>query len=149
MYKKCSRCNKRYFELEEDLRIKLLKPGDLWEIEEGIKLYGGFIQKTEYSLIGGNRIDLLCFKTPELIIIELKKYIAKPDVFGQILNYILISREEHSSFGFGSIRGIILAHRISEKLKNLVSQYQNERIDLKEYFIDYRDRIRIGNSICK
>ena len=156
MFEKCLRCNKQFFKFEEDLRICLLKTNNLRKIEDRIKLVWGFIQDTEISLEKGYKADLLCYKGKELIIIELKNYKANYDAFGQILHYILLIENYHlkkmlRSFKFTSIRGFVLAHRISDELRNLVMKYQNciPKIDLKEYYIDSDNQIIIDDSVCE
>ena len=46
---------------------------------------------------------------------------------------------------------IVLAHRISEDLRDLVMEYKDAipRIVLKEYYIDLENQIIIDDSICK
>ena len=86
-----------------------------------------------------------------MIIIELKNYNANYDTFGQILHYILHSKKYHNSFRFDSVRGIVLAHRISQELRDLVMEYQHcvPKIDLKEYCIDSNNQITIDDSLCE
>ena len=132
------------FGKEEELRTYLLKPSNMWKVEDRLTHIGGNIREklTEFNVGLGKKIDMLArSKDNELVVIELKLHKADYKAFGQILCYILLIKSLRIQKGYKEVRGIILANEIDDSLKKIVEEYKHwrtqikdiPRINLKEY----------------
>ena len=137
----CKACNNRYYDKESDLRKELSKFKNLNLIENKLRLVLQHLWQPDKEIaLGNERIDLLCYKQSELFILELKRYRGSYKAFAQVLSYMLQIKKKLPGLikHYKKIRGVIVAHHITESLADLVSEYQKilPRIDLTEYHVD-------------
>lgn len=122
----------REFAYERDLQNFLAKNIEL--IEPGMRLYEeeGF-QGVEFPA-GGRRIDLLAVDNEErLVVIELKASRAYDRVVGQTARYMAWVQQNMDTVK--SVRGIIIAHHITDDLRLAASISKN--ISLMEYNLKF------------
>jgi len=145
----CKACNNRYYDKESDLRKELSKLKNLNQIENNLRLVLQRLWQPDREIaLGNERIDLLCYKQSELFILELKRYRGSYKAFAQVLSYMLQIQKKLPGLikHYKKIRGVIVAHHITESLADLVAEYRTilPRIDLMEYHVDAEGKFIIA-----
>lgn len=132
-------------QMENDLENFLVD--NLHLIDSDLKLYQneqGKLGRQFQTEVG--KIDLLCKKKNDFIVVELKKGRSSDEVVGQISRYIGWVKEKLANGN--NVKGIIIVHDFDPKLKYAV--LANPNIDLKYYqikidFVTEEDIIKKSN----
>lgn len=121
--------NYEQFAYEKDLQNFLVKNLNL--LEPGLRLFEGEgVNGVEFPA-GGRFIDILAIDSNgSLVVIELKVSRGYDRVVGQLMRYMAWIRDEEADTG-QSVRGIIVARKISEDLIMATSLLKN--VQLYEY----------------
>lgn len=120
------------YEFEADLKYHIAS--NLRDLEEGLELYNdnkgnGLEYQTEVG-----RIDILAVdKNKNFVVIELKAGMAADKVCGQVQRYMGWIKKHLAKDK--SVRGMIIAREISEKLKYAASVAPN--IEIKTYQVNF------------
>jgi RecB family endonuclease NucS len=146
IYMEITNINKQYRDTEHTKILNYFKYNKgikLDELESGLILAEGCKTGKIGPIFPNNIWDILCYKKidKELVVIEVKSEIADYNTFGQILYYLsqievyTCANTNLGESNVNAIRGIILAKKIDNSLKELVKKYINTtpKIDLKKY----------------
>lgn len=114
------------FGLEKDLQTAIRK--NITKLRPGLSIIDGGNEKNTVA----GRIDITAKDSNgDIVVIELKAGIAKPDVIAQILSYITAMKNE----GYKSVKGIIVANGFNDRVKLAAAALEN--IELVEYSFQF------------
>jgi Endonuclease NucS len=108
-----------------------------WRIEDGLMIYKrGRINGLQYK-VGERRIDILAVDSnKDFVVIEFKRSAGHEKVLGQIVRYMSFIRKTLADIPGQKVRGIIIAHRITDDLREAASEIRD--LELKEYEVELK-----------
>ena len=108
-----------------------------WRIEDGLMIYKkGRINGRQYK-VGERRIDILAVDSKKnFVVVEFKRSAGHEKVLGQIARYMSFIRKTLVNQSGQKVRGIIIARRITEDLRQSATEIPD--LELREYEIELK-----------